>query len=79
MNRNFSVCCGGGGNLEMTDPGLSGAIAQMKLDSVLDIGAQMVVSGCQQCVRTLATRARRQRIDLKVRDLTDLVVEAMPD
>ena len=77
MNRKFSVCCGGGGNVEMTDPDLSARVAQMKLDSIKDVGAETVITGCQQCVRTMATRARRQKIDLKVKDLTELVVEAM--
>ena len=77
MNRKFSVCCGGGGNVEMTDPELSAQIAQMKLDSIKDVGAKMVITACQQCVRTMATRARRQKIDLPVKDLTEIVVEAM--
>ena len=77
MNRKFSVCCGGGGNVEMTDPDLSAQVAQMKLDSIKDVGAEMVITGCQQCVRTMATRARRQKIDLEVKDLTEVVVDAM--
>jgi heterodisulfide reductase subunit D len=77
MNRRFSVCCGGGGNVEMTDPELSAQVAQMKLDSIRDVGAEMVITACQQCVRTMATRARRQKIDLSVKDLTEIVVEAM--
>jgi heterodisulfide reductase subunit D len=76
-NREFAICCGGGGNLEMTDPELSGAIAQMKLDAVRDIGAEMVVTACQQCVRTMATRARRQKIELAVKDLTEVVLESI--
>jgi len=78
LNRQFSVCCGGGGNLEMTNPELSGKVAQMKLDEIKKTGAEMVVSSCQQCLRTIATRARRQKIDLVVKDLTDLVAEAIP-
>jgi heterodisulfide reductase subunit D len=77
MNRKFSVCCGGGGNVEMTDPDLSARVAQSKLDSVQAAGADMVITACQQCVRTMATRARREKIDLQVKDLTELVVEAM--
>ena len=76
-NRELSVCCGGGGNLEMVDPDLSGKVAQMKIEEILNTGADMVVTSCQQCVRTIATRARRQQIDLVVKDLTDLVAEAM--
>jgi heterodisulfide reductase subunit D len=78
-NRQFAICCGGGGNLEMTDPELSGAIAQMKLDAVRDIEAEMVVTACQQCVRTMATRARRQKIELAVKDLTEVVLEAIEE
>ncbi len=77
LNRKFSVCCGGGGNVEMTDQDLSAQVAQVKLDSIKDVGAEMVITGCQQCVRTMATRARRQKIDLEAKDLTELVVEAM--
>jgi heterodisulfide reductase subunit D len=76
-NRQLSMCCGGGGNVEMVDPELSGRIAQMKLDEIEQTGADMVVSSCQQCLRTIATRARRQKKDLIVKDLTELVMEAM--
>ena len=76
-NRSLSMCCGGGGNVEMVDPDLSGQVAQMKIDEIQGTGADMVVSSCQQCLRTIATRARRQKIDLPVKDLTELVVEAM--
>jgi hypothetical protein len=37
----------------------------------------MVVTACQQCVRTMETRAKRSKSDLQVKDLTELVVEAM--
>ncbi len=76
-NRQLSTCCGGGGNVEMVNPELSAKVAQMKLQAILDTGADMVVSSCQQCLRTIATRARRQKLDLVVKDLTELVLEAM--
>ncbi len=76
-NRQLSMCCGGGGNLEMVDPDLSAEVAQIKIEEILQTGADMVVTSCQQCVRTIATRARRQRIDLVVKDLAELVAEAM--
>lgn len=76
-NRNLSVCCGGGGNVEMVDPELSQAIAQMKIEEIQSTGAQAVVSGCQQCLRTIATRARRAGVDLTVMDLTQLVKQSL--
>lgn len=75
-NRQFSMCCGGGGNLEMVDPRLSGRVADLKLQEILDTGADLVVSSCQQCLRTIAGRARKKRIPLLVKDLTQLVWEA---
>ena len=77
-NRQLAMCCGGGGNLEMVDPELSGKVAQIKIEEILKTGADMVVSSCQQCLRTISARARRQKIDLVVKDLTDLVAEAIP-
>jgi heterodisulfide reductase subunit D len=77
MNRRFSVCCGGGGNVEMTAPEISAQVAQMKLDSIKGVGADTVITACQQCVRTMATRARRTGSDLKVKDLTEVVLDAM--
>ncbi len=62
----------------MVDPELSGKVAQIKIDEILRTGADMVVSSCQQCLRTISTRARRQKIDLIVKDLTGLVAEAIP-
>jgi heterodisulfide reductase subunit D len=77
MNRKFSFCCGGGGNLEMTNPELSARVADLKLDMVEKTGADMVVTSCQQCVRTMASRSRKQKRNILVKDLTELVIEAM--
>jgi len=76
-NRQLSICCGGGGNVEMVNPEISSKVARMKLDEISKTGANTVVSSCQQCLRTMATSARRQKSDLKVKDLTELVAEAM--
>jgi heterodisulfide reductase subunit D len=76
-NRELARCCGGGGNLEMVNPELAGKVAQMRIDEIRQTGADMVVSSCQQCLRTLLTRARKENIDLVVKDLTDVVIEAI--
>jgi len=76
-NREKAICCGGGGNLEMVDPELSATIAQKKIDEIQNTGADIVVTACQQCIRTISTRARKQGIKLKVMDLTEIVMMAM--
>ncbi|MCF8065230.1 MAG: (Fe-S)-binding protein, partial [Desulfarculaceae bacterium] len=72
-NRENCLCCGGGGNLEMIDQGLNAEIARRKVDQVLATGAEAVVSGCQQCLRTMATHARRNKLPIKVLDVAQLV------
>jgi heterodisulfide reductase subunit D len=76
-NRARSVCCGGGGNVEVADSDLSGAVAHRKIEEILRTGARTVVSACQQCVRTIKSCARREKIDMEVLDITDMVLRAM--
>ena len=76
-NRQLSMCCGGGGNVEMVNPELSAKVAEMKLRAIADTKADLVVSSCQQCLRTIATKARRDKVNLVVKDLTELVFETM--
>ena len=76
-NRENCKCCGGGGNLEMIDSGLSADIAKAKIDEVLHTGAEAVVTACQQCVRTMATYTRRNKISLEVMDVVQLIQKAL--
>ena len=78
-NRAQSICCGGGGNLEMADSGLSGSIARNKVAEIQRTGAKILVTSCQQCIRTIKGKVRREKVDLDVLDITDLVVRAMSD
>jgi len=76
-NRENCLCCGGGGNLEMLDPKLSADIAGKKSEEIMATGARTVVTSCQQCVRTMATFARRNDVDIQVMDLIQLVHMAL--
>ena len=78
-NRENCACCGGGGNLEMIDSDLSAGIARAKIDEALSTGAQTIVTSCQQCVRTMLTYVRRNKIDMRVMDITRLVLMALED
>jgi len=75
-NREHCLCCGGGGNLEMTDAKLSADIAKTKIDEALSTGADAIITACQQCVRTMATYARRNKIPIQVMDITELIRNA---
>lgn len=76
-NQGGSHCCGGGGNLESFDPALSQAIAARRIRQAAETGAQVVVSACQQCERTLTSAARAERLRLRVKDIAEILLEAM--
>jgi heterodisulfide reductase subunit D len=76
-NREQCKCCGGGGNLEMVDPELSAALAQEKIKEIQATGADTVITACQQCVRTIMTTARRNKIPVKAVDVTEFVLSTM--
>ena len=48
-----------------------------KIDEVLATKADAVVTACQQCVRTMGTYARRNKIKLDVMDIVQLVRRAL--
>jgi heterodisulfide reductase subunit D len=77
QNRENCLCCGGGGNLEMVDARLSGEIAGAKIEEVRNTGADAVITACQQCVRTMNTFVRRNKIQLEVLDIVQLVQKAI--
>lgn len=76
-NRENCACCGGGGNLEMIDADLSGDMAGDKVKEILDTGARSVITSCQQCVRTMKSYVRRNKIKLEVLDIVELVNKAL--
>ncbi|UCG88242.1 MAG: (Fe-S)-binding protein [Gemmatimonadota bacterium] len=78
-NRDSSHCCGGGGNLESFAPEMSRAVARHRICQAAEVGAGTLISACQQCERTLTNAARAERIRIRVKDITEVVLEAMEE
>jgi heterodisulfide reductase subunit D len=76
-NREQCKCCGGGGNLEMVNPDLSAAMAEAKIEEIKATGAEIVITACQQCVRTILGTARKKKIPLVVMDIIEFVSKNM--
>jgi heterodisulfide reductase subunit D len=76
-NRESSYCCGGGGNLETYAPDVGKNVSRTRIQQAAGTGAGTVVSACQQCERTLASAARAERVRVRVKDITEIVLEAM--
>ena len=76
QNRENCQCCGGGGNLEMIDANLSAEIAKRKIEDAQSTGAQAIITSCQQCVRTMTTYVKRNKVPIEVLDITQLIQRA---
>lgn len=78
-NRRYALCCGGGGDVAMCDQELVEAVARRRLQQAQATEAQVLVSACQQCKRTLMTAARQEKIRMRVLDVVELVAAAMEE
>jgi Fe-S oxidoreductase len=76
-NRKNSHCCGGGGNLESHNAALADQIARRRVQQAASTGAQVIVSACQQCERTLSNAARASKTRIRVMDINELVLKAL--
>lgn len=76
-NREYTTCCGGGGNVESIDTELSSNIASIKAKEIIATGADIVTTACQQCVRTIATALKKEKSRIKAIDISQLVLDSM--
>lgn len=76
-HHELALCCGGGGDVEMGDAELTAAVGRKRLAQAQETGAEVIVSACQQCKRTLAAAARREKARVRVLDITEVVWQAL--
>ena len=76
-NREYTTCCGGGGNVESIDAELSANIASIKAKEIIATGADIVTTSCQQCIRTIATALKKEKSRIKAMDISQLVLDSI--
>jgi heterodisulfide reductase subunit D len=76
-NRENAMCCGGGGDVEISDSTVTAGVAGNRMAQVQATGAGYVLSACQQCRRTLQEGARQNKIRIKAMDIVELVWKSM--
>jgi heterodisulfide reductase subunit D len=72
-----AMCCGGGGDVEISDREVTGQVGVLRMQQAQQTGAEAIVSACQQCKRTLLTGARQAKIRMRAFDMSELVWESM--
>jgi heterodisulfide reductase subunit D len=77
--REYALCCGGGGDVEMADQDLVAAVSKRRLEQAQATEAQVILSACQQCKRTLTASTRREKVRMRVLDVVELVDRVMEE
>jgi heterodisulfide reductase subunit D len=75
--REHALCCGGGGDVQIVDEGVTAEVAARRVHQAKKTGARILLSACQQCKRTLMTAARKEKIRMRVMDIAELVWRAV--
>jgi heterodisulfide reductase subunit D len=78
-HHEYSLCCGGGGDVEMADADLTAAVARRRIEEAKATESKVLLSACQQCKRTLAIAARREKVRVRVMDVAELIARQMAD
>jgi heterodisulfide reductase subunit D len=76
-SHQYALCCGGGGDVEMADAETAQAVAARRMGQAQDTGADLIVTACQQCKRTLLGAARREKIRIKTLDVVELLWDSI--
>jgi Fe-S oxidoreductase len=80
-NRLDARCCGGGGGMQAYNPDMAVDMAAERVRDALEVGAEIIVSGCPACKDNLRKGARalpkEERGTIKVMDITEMVINAM--
>jgi glycolate oxidase iron-sulfur subunit len=72
-------CCGSAGIYNLTHPGMSKDLLDRKMDDVTATGAEVVVSANPGCLLQLEWGARRTGSPVKVKHITQVLVEALEE
>ncbi len=73
--REVAPCCGGGGDVETVSPELVNRIACSAAAEAE--GARLLLTACQQCKRVLRRGVREAGVGVKVRDVAEVMLEAL--
>lgn len=52
-------------------------VAQDRVKQAMQVNAEVIVTACQQCKRTLQTGTRQLKARVKVMDITEIVLQAL--
>ena len=75
--REFSRCCGAGGGLKAGFPEIQAETSKLRVAEAEATGASELVTACPFCYQALKGAIVQKDAPIRMRDVTELVVEAM--
>ncbi|HDI79306.1 MAG TPA: hypothetical protein ENF54_06680, partial [Desulfobacteraceae bacterium] len=76
-NRLQARCCGGGGGVQAFIPDTATEMAKQRVEDAIEVGAEVIVSGCAACKDNLRKGAKaipkEERGKIKIIDITEIV------
>jgi Fe-S oxidoreductase len=79
-NREHSFCCGAGGGLMWTEEKLGTRVNHQRAEEVIRSGATTVATACPFCATMLRDALKdKDRPEIRIRDLAQIVAEALID
>jgi len=70
-------CCGSAGSFNLNHYDLSQKVAKIKVDSVLESGAQVVTTACPSCMMQLEHSIAKRTNAITVKHVVELVSESL--
>jgi len=75
QNQERGICCGGGGDVEMSDAGLVDAINAHLVDAITETQADLVIQGCPQCKRQTMKGLKAKEGGTETLDFVEFTLE----
>ncbi|WP_459931130.1 (Fe-S)-binding protein [Desulfosporosinus burensis] len=70
-------CCGSAGSFNLSHYRLSQKVANRKVESILESGAEVVVSACPSCMMQLSHALKNGKSDVAVKHIVELAAECL--
>jgi Fe-S oxidoreductase len=70
LNKNYSLCCGGGGGVKSNFLDLSNSVAEERIAMAKETNANCLTTSCPMCYLNLKENSK----DLKVKEISQLIV-----
>ena len=71
--KDSDVCCGFGGTFCVKYPEISDAIVEIKVENIIDSGAQTVLAGDLGCLLNIAGKLKRLGSNIEVRHIAEVI------